>query len=158
MSTNTIKVQIKDVSSNQNWASDPGMIEIEISAEFLQIAEKCVAFMAESGINYMGKWWAFDYTLYKIGEDLADDETDGKQVLIGKDGEEYIEFTPEYRLEGCNAKIFKDGDIRAVMPFKNSDSGEELWCDVGNIKDLMAMLNSESAEEDLRPAIESPRG
>ena len=38
-----------------------------------------------------------------------------KPMIIGQDGQQYVEFTPKYQLDGCTAKIYKDGDIRVVI-------------------------------------------
>lgn len=152
LSKNTISVQISDVSSSQDWTVDPDMVEIEVGAAFLQKAESCIAFMQENDINYMGKWSAFGYTLYALAEDPEDDGQD-KPMIIGQDGQQYVEFTPKYQLDGCTAKIYKDGDIQVVMPFKRTN--DELWCDIGNIKDLKVMLRSEAVQNS---QVERPRG
>ena len=132
-----ITVQVTEVHSNQEWATDPNMVEVSVGAAFLQLAEACVAFMQENDIDYMCKWWASGYTLYKVCDDPDAEE---RPKIIGVDGQEYVEFQPEYRLNGCNANIYKDGDIRAILPFKHSEN--ELWFEVGNIKDLKFNIES----------------
>lgn len=144
MSNHTINVQITDVSSNQEWTTDPDMIEIELGAQFLQKADKCVAFMQENDINYMCMWWVFGYTLYELSDNLDEDAKEGKSLLIGTDGQEYAEFEPEYRLDGCHAKVYKDGDIQAVLPLKHT--GDELWCTVGNVADLKLKIGTKADE------------
>lgn len=130
-----IKVQVTEICSDQEWTADPDMIEVSAGAALLESAERCVAFMQENDINYMCKWWAFSYTLYKVDDDS---DAQDKPKIIGTNGQAYVEFEPEYRLNGCNAKIYKDGDIQAVLPFKHSDG--ELWFDVGNVADLKFQL------------------
>lgn len=139
-----INVQIAEVHSNQEWATDPDMIEVELDAAFLQKAEKCIVFMRENDVNYMCIWWAFDYTLYELADNLDDEDKKEKSPVICTDGQEYVEFEPEYRLDGCHAKIYKDGDIQAVLPFKHTD--DELWCIVGNVGDLKLKIVIEIKE------------
>ncbi len=133
MSQSTIRVQVTNVCSNQEYGPDPDMIEIEMDAKFLSNAECCVAFMKERGLDYVCAWWALSFTLYSLNED-------GKSPLNGLDGLEYTEFNPDeyYALDGCHAKIFKDGEIQAVLPIRKDDA--ELWCTVGSVADLKLKL------------------
>jgi hypothetical protein len=132
-------IQVTDVNSNQDWAATPDMIEVSLTASFLQLAEKCVTFLKKHDVNYMCSWWAFGYTLYKAADGSEAEESSN---IIGNNGLEYIEFESEFQLEGCNAKIYSDGDIKAVLPAKHGD--DEIWVTIGNIKDLKFRFESES--------------
>lgn len=138
-----IAVQIAGVSSNQEWTTDPDMIEVVFGADLLERAEKSLAFMQENDINYVCRWWSFSYTLYELAENVSDDDLKDKTIIQGTDGQSYVEFEPEYRLDGCHAKIFKDGCIRAVLPFKNTS--DELWFDIGHISDLKQRMGLDGA-------------
>lgn len=129
-----IAVQVAGVSSSQEWTTDPDMVEVIVTDDLLLRAEKCIPFMLENDISYVCRWWSFGYTLYELAENMDDDDLKGKTIIQGIDGQSYVEFEPEYRLDGCHAKIFKDGCIRAVLPFKNTS--DELWFDIGHISDL----------------------
>lgn len=131
MPQNAITVQRTGVRSSQEWTTDPDMISVTFNAEFLDKATQCVTFMKENGVNTMTIWWAFGHQLYT--------ETDGsEEFIVGADGVEYAVFTPEYSLDGCHAKVFDDGRIRAVLPFRNSDG--EVWVDIGHLDELKAIL------------------
>ena len=131
MSQNAIIIQTTEVRSSQEWTKDPDMISITLTAEFLERAAKCVEFMKGSGVNTMTIWWAFDYELYG--------ESDGvEEIIVGDNGVEYAVFTPEYALDGCHAKVFDDGRIRAVLPFDNTN--DKLWVDIGCLDELRTKL------------------
>lgn len=134
MADNAITVQATDVSSSQDWTTDPDMISVKVDMDFLQKAEKCIAFMRDNDIHVMTNWWAFGYALYA----RADCDDGAVPSLIGDDGEAYVDFDPGYSLDGCHAKIYKDGDIFAVLPFKHSAG--ELSCSLGNVADLNLRL------------------
>lgn len=132
------------------------MVDLLISASFLQKAQTYIDFMQDHDVNYMATPNAFSYSLMARVEELDKDKLADKSVVIGNDGKEYVEFDPEYRLDGCIAKIFKHGEIRAVIPFR--DSAGELWFTVGNIKELTAMLHTQTDQNNATRAFESPRG
>lgn len=129
MSINT-SIRVKDVRSSIEWAPTPDMIEVSFSAEFIAKAEKCVAFMKETGVSYMVSWCAFGYELYDVLGSAHVEE--GEPIFL--DGLYYEPFDPEYGLEGCHAKIYSDGDIRAVIPLKHTN--DEIWCSLGNVEQL----------------------
>ena len=145
MSKGAIKLQITDITSDQEWATDPTMIEVGISAAMLKLAEDSVAFMKDHDIDCMVSWSALPVTLYALIDDMHEDDVKGKQPITGEDGQEYVEFKPEYQLDGCSAKIFKDGAIQGVIPFKHSN--EEVWFDIARIADLKEMFNAAPAHE-----------
>lgn len=113
--------------------SGSGTIEICLSKAFLDKAGKCVAFMQENGVDKVTIWCAFGYKLYQDVETADEAEVSGKEVVKVGDNE-YVEFEPEYRLDGCHAQIDKDGEIRATLPFKHTS--DTMWCTVGDLKDL----------------------
>lgn len=120
-----IAVRTTDISSNQDWASDPDMIEVNMSQDFLDKAEKCVAFMQENDVSYVCMWYVLGYEFYELAENYTEPELEDKTLITGKDGKKYVEFETEYRVEGCHAKIYKDGVIQAVFPIKHS--GDQVW-------------------------------
>ena len=140
-----LNVQNSDISSNQEWSADPDMIDVTVDEVLLQKAEKCVAFMQENDIDYMCCRGALGYTLYELAENLDDGDKDGKEIVNGHDGQAYVEFEPEYRLDGCHAKIYKDGDLQAVLPFKHTS--DELWFTVGNVADLKLKIAAAAGAE-----------
>jgi hypothetical protein len=139
-----LTVQMTEISSSQEWTTDPDMIEVYVNKGFLEKAEKCVAFMQEHDVNQVVIWWAFGHKMFENVENVSPEDTlSGKTVVKGMnhlsgDVEEYVEFEPEYIVSGCHAKIDKDGEIHAVFPFKNS--GDEVWCTVGGLGDLKAQM------------------
>lgn len=144
MSTNTT-IRVADVHSSIEWATTPDMIEVSITPEFLAKAEKCVAFMKESGVSYMVIWSTFGYELY---DDLG--ATEPSDDSIFHDGKHYEVFDPEYGLDGCHAKIYSDGDIRAVIPLKHTD--DQIWGSLGNIEQLKQLAGDVGSYEP--PALE----
>jgi hypothetical protein len=121
------------------------MIEVGISAAMLKLAEDSVAFMKDHDIDCMTSWAALPVTFYARVDEMHEDDLKGKQPITGDDGEEYVEFKPEYQLDGCSAKIFKDGAIEGVIPFKHSN--EEVWFNISCIADLKEMFNAAPAHE-----------
>lgn len=134
MAKTAITVQKTDVRSSQEWTTDPDMIAVTFNADFLDKATECVAFMKNHEVHAMTIWWVFGYEFYI--------EADGaEEFIVADDGREYTSFTPQYRVEGCHAKVFNDGRIRAVLPFRNSAG--EVWVDIGCLDELRAKQKGE---------------
>lgn len=132
---NKVTIQVTNCESSQEWTSDPDMIEVHLTASFLQLAQKCIDFMKENEFNYMCKWFSLGYEFFaNTNEDSVVGDVLDENQRNGNDGYIYEIFQPEYRVEGCHAKIFADGDIQAIFPFKNTS--EELFCTIGNFNDL----------------------
>ena len=131
MQNKTITIECTDVISTQEWTSDPAMIAITLDLDFLRKAQECVTSMKAHGVDIMTIWWAFGYQLYAVF-----DKDDDSEFIVGDDGIEYREFEPEYRLDGCHAQIFADGQIRALMPFKQTS--DKVFVDVGKVDDLLS--------------------
>lgn len=141
MSKPEIRIQATELASGQEWTSDPDMIEVVITADLVEKAEQCVAFMQTHDVAYMVIYWAMRYTLYGLTECFDEDELAGKTIVTGEDGKQYVEFTPEYRLDGCHTKIYKDGDLFCLMPFKHT--ADSLSGRVADIPWLKAQLAAE---------------
>lgn len=135
MSNNTT-IRVKEVRSSIEWAPTPDMLEVSITAEFIAKAVKCIAFMKDAGVSYMVIWHAFGYELYDVLG--AAHVTDGDPVFL--DGLYYEPFDPEYGLDGCHAKIYSNGEIRAVVPLKHTD--DEIWSSLGNIEQLKQLVGA----------------
>lgn len=148
MSNQALTVQATEISSSQEWTTDPDMIEIYVTPEFLEKAEKCVAFMQENDISKMTDWHGFGYDLFQSVGNVDEDDLDGKPVVKGEN-DEYVTFEPEYRLDGCHAQINKYGDISAAFPFKYTSG--ELCCSVGSLSDLKSKMGL--IEEPQLPAL-----
>lgn len=141
MSTNKITVQCEDIHSSQEWAADPDLIEIYLSKTLLEKAEKCVAFMQENDVDYMSIWFSLGYELLQNVDNVDESEVEDKKVTDFK-GEQFVAFEPEYSLEGCHTKIYKDGQIDAILPFKHSAGA--LSCVVGMLPKLKAQFANAS--------------
>lgn len=140
MSNEKLTVQVTDISSSQEWTSDPDMIEVYIDREFLEKAEKCVAFMQEHYVDKTTIWWGFGYNMFEKVEAIDEDDLTDEEVVKDENDAEYVEFEPDYRLDGCHAEIYKDGEISAVFPFKHTS--DTLWCTVGTLSDLKSKFTA----------------
>ncbi len=134
----SIEVQVVDPVSDQEWASDPDMLVITVPAELIDKAETCVAFMKAHGVANMLVSYALSDTLYALTECFNDEDLATKTRVTGTDGKGYAEFEPDYQLDGCHARIERDGDITAVLPFKHQ--GGSLRGKIGNIAELKKLL------------------
>jgi hypothetical protein len=65
MSSRSLTIQSTDISSSQEWAMDPDMIEVYISQDFLAKAEKCVAFMRENDVLKCTIWRGFGHNVFQ---------------------------------------------------------------------------------------------
>lgn len=119
--------------SKLNDPTDPDTIEVKADAALLQKAEKCVAFMQENEISDMCFQWEFGWTFFELAVNLDDEDKKGQKIVFRQDSQAYVEFEPKDCLDG-HAKVYKDGNIEALLPFK--DSSNELWCSLGNVVDL----------------------
>ena len=130
----TVTIKTTDISSNQEWTSDPTMVEIIFNANFYQMALKWIAIMQEENISYLCRYSMADFKLY----DLEDDEPETTPRVIHEDFA-YVEFTPEYTIKSCDIKVFKDGEIHAVLEMANSSS--EVLCVLGCLDDMKSLFN-----------------
>jgi hypothetical protein len=128
-----MELKCVEINSNQDWTKDPDMIAVKLNGELLLKTEKCIAFMNDNDVNVMLCWWAIGYELFALASELADEDIDGKAIVVNN-GSEYVEFDPPYSLEGCHVKFYKDGDIQAELPFKHTN--DKIWFTIGNIVDL----------------------
>lgn len=133
-----VTIEATEIHTNQEWASTPDMISIELSEPFLEKLEKCQEFMKGNDVDIMSFWFSMGYELYALAND------DEKETIAGKNGQSYCTFDPEYRIDGATAKLFKDGDIRAQFQFKHH-CAHELWCEVGNLAKLKEQAKQATA-------------
>jgi hypothetical protein len=137
---NKINIQILNETINNEVSKVHDIIEVEVDEAFLQNAQTCIDFMLKHNINYMCSSSSFNYRLYERAENLDEGEMKDKVVIHGNDGNEYIEFEPEYSLDGCHARIYQDGDIQVVLPLKNG--GHEFFYWLGKVADLKIKIAS----------------
>ena len=96
------------VFSNNDWATDPETVVCTVPDAFEATLNECADLLKRlDGLSTEFMWQA-DYE------------------LLDEDGNP---FEPDYRLEGCHVRVYKDGDIQFFMPFKHAEHGEELWTD-----------------------------
>lgn len=141
MSNQNITIHTNEIASTQNWTTDPDLVAIGVTKELLEKAEKAIAFMNETGIDYVVIFYALSYDLFQNVDNADDQELQGKDVRE-HDGDEFVVFEPEYRIEGAHARIDKYGKFDAVLQFK--DSSDELSCALGTHESLVTLLNSEA--------------
>lgn len=117
--------------STQEWTSDPEKVVISFPVSFVAKMEQAVAFMKANGFHKTVEWWAAGFTLLGY--------PDGGE-------EDLVEFVPEYRLDGCHAEVYADGDVRFVFPFKHSN--DEGWTDnywkLDELRQQAGLTSSES--------------
>lgn len=117
--------------STQEWTSDPEKVVISFPISYIAMVEQAVAFMKASGFNKTVAWWhPVSYALFGSPED----------------GEEALEFEPEYRLDGCHAEVYSHGEVQFTFPFKHSN--DEGWTDrnwtLDELRQLAGVASSES--------------
>ena len=62
----TVTIKTTDISSNQEWTSDPTMVEIIFNANFYQMALKWIAIMQEENISYLCRY-SIRFGIRRIG-------------------------------------------------------------------------------------------
>lgn len=139
-----VKIQVVGISSSQEWATDPDMVEIEFDLDFLKQAQTCVDFMQAIHADQINIWWRFGYTLYELVENIENTEIKNRAIVDGPNGKKFVEFSPKYSLDGCNAKIDKYGDIQASFPFKHTS--DSMWCVVGKLADLRTRFTHQAQQ------------
>lgn len=138
MSNESMSLQLHDLSSDQDWTVDPDMLEVSISPELVQKAETCVAFMQATNVDYVVIYDVFPYCTYTLAENLDEQDLKGKVPVLGSNGKLYVEENPKYFVEGCHARIYKNGGIVASLPFKHSSG--ELRGTVADLAELQLQL------------------
>lgn len=136
-----ITVSVTEINSDQEWATNPDMVAVQIKESFLEKAEKCLAFMAENDVSYVCCYFSFFWDFFELQANQSDKE---KSVVMGPDGKNYVEFEPDFSVSGCHAKIWKDGTIKAVFPFKHDPASISIT--IGTLDDLKASFAAIEAE------------
>lgn len=131
-----LAINCTEPHSTNDFNKSPDLVRVIVSYDFLRKARQCVEFVERCGARQMSLPYTFAYTLYEDADYLEDSELEGKP-LFECEGEQYVEFEPDYALDGCHAKIDADGEILAVMPMKHVDG--KLWCSLGYLKDLLPL-------------------
>ena len=132
---NTIQIQSKKITSSQEWAFDPGMVLVTLTAGQLAKAEKCHSFLVENKVQSMSGIAEPSFEFYKIVD--AEDEDDAQDIvesITNKEGEKFALFTPEYRLDGGDLAIDVTGELKVVFPF--SYTGDRLNVELGLLDEL----------------------
>lgn len=129
-----ITIRTTEISSTQEWTSDPDLVEFYVDAEFVTKAKKAIKFMHEVDVDFVCLWWAFGFETYREAD--FDDEPNDND--IEHDAKRYTVFEPEYRISGCHAKVYKDGTLSAILEMKYT--AEEVWCSIGKIADIESEL------------------
>lgn len=133
----TMTMVFTDVTSTAaDWAVDPDLIEITVDEEFLNRAESAVEFLNRQKYFAVEKTYAFGFDAYAE----ADDKT---IVDLWHEGTGYVFFDGEYTIDGATARIYADGDIKAVLNFKHTD--DSIHIEIGKLKDLQAKMLSTHA-------------
>ncbi len=135
-----MQIRTTDISSTSEWSSDPDMVEFDLSEALLHKAECCVKYMKQNDIHKMTIWYALGYKLYQNIENSSEDEPTDSSALIEHGGVQYVEFEPEYSLEGCHVEIFHDGDIKGVLQFKHTD--DEIRVLIGDVNALRSQFDT----------------
>lgn len=135
------------VSSTQEWATDPCMVELTIPESFLSYADACMEFMGRvQNADEINTWNGFDYALYQDAECVDMNDFTPEDVRVGVlDGNKYVPFEPEYTLAGCDVRIDRHGEIKVDLPFKHTS--EKVWFSIGNLADLKSKFEQAQAEE-----------
>ena len=92
--------------SNQDWTDDPATVVVDIKGlpGMVKAARKA---MKALGADVMVFWCAAGYK------------------FLDEDG---APFEPDYRIEGCDLKVYEWGPVQFVFRFKNT--GDEGWADM----------------------------
>ena len=135
----SIKVHAIGVSTDQEWTSDPEMVEVTIPASFFGEAERAMDFLQNSTFSYIGGMGAFDFKTF-IGS--GEDSPDG---VVEVDGVMYEPFDPEYELDSCTALIYGNGDIQCEVLFAHTN--DRMWFQLGSLGELKAKFEQAQQEE-----------
>lgn len=103
-----LSFQLTKLENNITGEVIPDMLEVEIEQELYSNLTTCIAFLKDHDLDYVTKFDACPFTLYVAAENGT-----------------YREFTPSYRVESCDIKVYKHGLVQFVVSLK--DRNEELW-------------------------------
>ena len=136
---NQIEIQSSKITSNQQWAADPSLILVTLTAELFAKAEKCHAFLVENMVESMNGLNSLSYEFYEIVECLdADDDRKIAEGISNENGDKFAVFNPEYVLEGCDLCVERDGMLKGIFLFSYTD--DRLTVDLGLIDELRLMF------------------
>lgn len=134
-----IQIEVGNLKSDQEFTVDPDRVLVTISGELLDMAEKCISFMSSTGAcNIAVRQFAMGYDFWQRADTCFDEELAGKSVIEGQGGVKYVEYTPDFKIEGCHARIHSDGDIYMSMPLENI--GGEVSGRIGSLSELKVKL------------------
>ena len=133
-----IEIHSSCIMSTQEWAADPSLILVVLTADDLAKAEKCHAFLVENRVSTMLGIGSVSYEFYEPYEAGNLDHNPEDILEIGE-GRQFVVFNPEYTVEGCELSVRDDGTLRGIFDFKHTP--EYLEVDLGKIEDLRQRFN-----------------
>lgn len=92
--------------SSQEWTADPEFVEVEIDDSFAALIQQHDAYLKSTDSDCVTHWHVGSYTLFD---------------------EENNEMKPEFRISGCDLRVYRGGQISFLFPFK--ESIDEGWTD-----------------------------
>lgn len=135
----SLKAHVIGVSTDQEWTSDPAMVQVTIPASFFEEAERAMEFLQNSNFSYVGGMGAFDY------ETFMDSDQDSPEGGVEVSGVMYEPFEPEYELDSCTALLYANGAIQCEVLFAHSN--DRMWFELGNLDELKAKFDAAQQEE-----------
>lgn len=130
-----IVINCTEISSNQDWTTDPALIEISLKPSFLALAERCVAFLQETGGEKVTLTNVFSARLFDLADYHNYDEDHPIERTTHKN-RGYVGMTPEYALDAAKAVIHANGLVSAQFELTHVDN--HLCCDVGSLESIKA--------------------
>ncbi len=118
----TTTALVSDFSSSQDWAIDPEKVIVYFPQRFIEKAEAAVGFMSAGGCDKCIFWFVGDYKFVSPDSSDEDDEEPSQQVaeIPG-----YVEFEPEFAIDGCHMEVLANGEIKFSFQFKHT--ADEGW-------------------------------
>jgi len=121
------------VITTQDWTSDPDRVEIIIDRKFIEKSKRIADFLNKEDVSYAVEYYALGYGIFQDNDLNEEEEYDG-----------------ELKYDGVNARIRKDGTIRAEFPSKFTS--DTLYIELGSIAELESKMDAEQ-DDNQSPAM-----
>lgn len=129
-----------EVVASQDHLAKPDLMELHIPRDFIDTADKCQRFLADTPVDQCTVVRSITHRLYRLASASPEPDLATEAVVRGTNGKAYVEFKPAYSLHLCRFLISRDGQISAFFQIKNT--GDSLWCSVGSVDALKALASS----------------
>lgn len=130
-----LTVQILGPESEQEWTTDPDMLEVYLDWDTLNRAARVLKTVKRESLDSAQIDLGMNYEVYELAENRDPDPVDKAETVVGPDSKTYVPVETEYRLTHAVLCINQTGYV--ALKVMHKDSRDYLYATLGTIDELL---------------------